>query len=259
MKKRLQGFFAGVIATMMITGIFAVAKDLYKKIDVIYNDIKIEIDGERFIPEDANGNIVEPFIYNGTTYLPVRAIATFFGMDVSWNDDSYTVSLNTKKESQQDFENQEPITDEQLLGVWYCSVDHILKELGVPKEMMERYDIKMIYEYAPDGTYSIYMPQDELEKLVEASFEYSLLAYNMKAEDYQLATGISVEETKRQIREQIDISSFSEKGEYRVEDGVLYMTVKGNSTEMVEYRISDKGALTLYFSGIEVVLTKENK
>ena len=61
--KRLQGFIAGILATLMLTGVFAVAKNMYEKIDVLYNDVKIEIDGEEFIAKDVNGNVVEPFIY----------------------------------------------------------------------------------------------------------------------------------------------------------------------------------------------------
>ena len=72
MKKRLQGFAAGVIATLMLTGVFAVAKNMHEKIDVLYNDIKIEIDGESFIATNANGDIVMLVVpgNNETTETP---------------------------------------------------------------------------------------------------------------------------------------------------------------------------------------------
>lgn len=95
MKKRLQGFVAGALSMLILTGAFAFAKQAYEAISVIYNDIKIEIDGERFIAQDANGAIVEPFIYNGTTYLPVRAIAEAFDKKVAWDEQTYTVSLKS--------------------------------------------------------------------------------------------------------------------------------------------------------------------
>ena len=44
--------------------------------ELSYSDIKITLDGEELIPSDANGNYVEPFIIDGTTYLPVRGIAS---------------------------------------------------------------------------------------------------------------------------------------------------------------------------------------
>lgn len=60
-----------------------------------YNDIKITIDGQEITPLDANGNSVEPFIIDGTTYLPVRGIASALGLDVNWDQASKTVQLRT--------------------------------------------------------------------------------------------------------------------------------------------------------------------
>lgn len=60
-----------------------------------YNDIKITLDGQEITPLDANGNSVEPFIIDGTTYLPVRGIASALGLDVSWDQTTKTVQLNT--------------------------------------------------------------------------------------------------------------------------------------------------------------------
>ena len=47
-------------------------------------------------PKDANGQTVEPFIYNGTTYLPVRAVGTAIGKDVSWDGVEKVVYLGAK-------------------------------------------------------------------------------------------------------------------------------------------------------------------
>jgi hypothetical protein len=44
-------------------------------------------------PRDANGASVEPFTVNGTTYLPVRAIAEALGMEVSWDNGAKTVYI----------------------------------------------------------------------------------------------------------------------------------------------------------------------
>ncbi len=37
----------------------------------------------------------EPFIYNGTTYLPVRAVGEAVGKEVAWDNDTKTVTLTT--------------------------------------------------------------------------------------------------------------------------------------------------------------------
>ena len=79
-----------------------------------YRDIKITIDGNEISPKDANGNIVEPFIIDGTTYLPVRAIAEALGLSVAWEDQTNTVVLSS------DVSDTTPGNDS---GVYIGSVD----------------------------------------------------------------------------------------------------------------------------------------
>lgn len=96
MKKRLYGLVTGVLIGAIILGGATFAKQLSEKVDIFYNNIKIFIDGTELVPKDANGNTVEPFIMNGTTYLPVRAVANAFGKDVDWNGETQTVYLGAK-------------------------------------------------------------------------------------------------------------------------------------------------------------------
>ena len=93
MKKRLQGLIAGVLIGATITGGVVFAANTTTLYDVIANGIKIVIDGQKLNPTDANGNKVEPIIYNGTTYLPVRAVANALGKAVYWDGPNYTVYL----------------------------------------------------------------------------------------------------------------------------------------------------------------------
>lgn len=72
------------------------AKQVTETVSIIYDNIKIIIDGIEYNAKDANGNEIEPFVYNGTTYLPVRAIADAFDKDVTWEPQTSTVVLGTK-------------------------------------------------------------------------------------------------------------------------------------------------------------------
>lgn len=96
MKKRLQGVIAGLLIGTLLTGGVVFGKQGAETMNVIYDNIKILIDGKEYIPTDVNGNVVEPFIYNGTTYLPVRAIANAFDKEVDWEPQTSTVVLGTK-------------------------------------------------------------------------------------------------------------------------------------------------------------------
>jgi len=95
MVKRIQGVIAGVLVAVLIFGGVAGAASRTETISVGYRDIRIVIDGEEFIPKDVNGNIVEPFVYEGSTFLPVRAISQALGKQVGWDDSTSTISINS--------------------------------------------------------------------------------------------------------------------------------------------------------------------
>ena len=65
----------------------------YKTIQVLYSDISLVVDGVPITPRDANGVEVEPFVYNGTTYLPVRAVGEAIGKQVTWDGKTQTVYI----------------------------------------------------------------------------------------------------------------------------------------------------------------------
>ena len=49
------------------------------------NPINIMVGGKEFLPTDANGKDVPVFVYNGTTYAPLRALAEAYGLTVGYN------------------------------------------------------------------------------------------------------------------------------------------------------------------------------
>lgn len=97
MKERIKGIITGVIATAVVMSVVSVAaQELTKNAVISYNNVKICIDGTYLEPKDANGNTVEPFIMDGTTYLPVRAVAGAFGKAVEWDGATSTVFLGQR-------------------------------------------------------------------------------------------------------------------------------------------------------------------
>ena len=59
-----------------------------KKIEVEYRDISIIVNGKKIQTD------VEPFIYNGRTFVPVRWVAEALDKEVGWNGDTWTVSVS---------------------------------------------------------------------------------------------------------------------------------------------------------------------
>ncbi|MCL2815637.1 MAG: stalk domain-containing protein [Oscillospiraceae bacterium] len=87
---------AFLTAAMLCVTVFASSG--FQSAQIYYNNIKIVIDGEEITPKDALGNTVDPFIMDGTTYLPVRAVSKALGMDVRWEESTYTVFLTSSVE-----------------------------------------------------------------------------------------------------------------------------------------------------------------
>ena len=70
-----------VLSTMVVP---AMAEMVQKQITIL-TGVNIYVDDVKLNPVDVNGRPVEVFIYNGTTYLPVRAVAEAVGKAVSWD------------------------------------------------------------------------------------------------------------------------------------------------------------------------------
>lgn len=111
MKQKLQGLIAGVLIGAMLTSGVAFAKNGTEIIDALYNNIKIYVDGVKIESKDVTGKTVEPFIYNGTTYLPVRAVGEAIGKTVTWDGATQSVYLGEKPGDVQYMLNICPIYD----------------------------------------------------------------------------------------------------------------------------------------------------
>lgn len=95
MKGQWKSFAAGVLVTLLLVGSIGTAAATVgkKTAELNYNNIKVTLDGKAVNLVDANGNPVEPFTISGTTYLPVRAVAGAFGLEVEWDGSTQTVIL----------------------------------------------------------------------------------------------------------------------------------------------------------------------
>ncbi len=97
MKKlnNFKWFSLGIVVCLLVTTLIvpAFASSLSKTAQLVYDNIKITLNGNSVTPKDANGNVVEPFTIDGTTYLPVRAVGNALGLNVNWDGATKTVTL----------------------------------------------------------------------------------------------------------------------------------------------------------------------
>ena len=90
--QRAKDVVLGAVVGALLIGAapMAFAKVADAMVPVNYNDIKVTVDGEEIKTDK------EPFIYEGTTYLPVRAVAEAVGKEVGWDSATKTVTLTSK-------------------------------------------------------------------------------------------------------------------------------------------------------------------
>lgn len=93
MKKEVKGLIAGIVLGTMMTSGIVYAKSKTEVIEVTYDNIKVYKDNVLCELKDGNGSTIEPFIYNGTTYMPVRGTANLADMEVTWDGNTKSVYL----------------------------------------------------------------------------------------------------------------------------------------------------------------------
>jgi copper amine oxidase-like protein len=84
----MKKFFILLLSlTMIVTLSFSVvSKDLSESIEVYRNRVKLEVNG--------NAVGVDNFLYQGSTYIPLRAVSELLDKYVGWNTLTNTASIN---------------------------------------------------------------------------------------------------------------------------------------------------------------------
>lgn len=91
MKGKRKIILALALMLVFSTVVFAARK---VNITVTYDNVKVVVDGRQVqFGKDTKGKQIEPFIYNGTTYLPLRAVAEAVGKQVQWDANTKTAFL----------------------------------------------------------------------------------------------------------------------------------------------------------------------
>lgn len=90
MGKKIVCMLLAAVMLLMATPSLAVLTG--KTIEVL-TGITIYVDGVEMKPTDANGKPVETFVYNGTTYVPLRAVSQSLGENVQYDGATQSVYI----------------------------------------------------------------------------------------------------------------------------------------------------------------------
>lgn len=99
LKQKVKYFITGfLISSLLFSTMTVFGESIEKTIKVVFNGAKVYLNGNLADLKDGNGNKVEPMVYNGTTYLPVRAISDAFKQNVEWDAKNNSIWIGQRPE-----------------------------------------------------------------------------------------------------------------------------------------------------------------
>ncbi len=83
-----------IVGTLMFSGIaIAFAASYTTDLRATYRDIKVYVDDSQIDYTASNGAYAEPFIIDGTTYIPLRLFSEKLGQQVLWDDSTSSIYI----------------------------------------------------------------------------------------------------------------------------------------------------------------------
>ena len=99
MRKKLYCSVLVVSTLVVIFSSVVFAASSQSVASILNTTIKFTLNGNVWVPKNANGETLYPLTYNSTTYLPIRAVAEATGMSVVWDGNTQTIHLDKSSES----------------------------------------------------------------------------------------------------------------------------------------------------------------
>ncbi len=157
MKKKTR-VAALALALVLGTGTAALAAGSLVNISVTPG-MKLSIDGESFVPRDATGKAVDVFAYNGTTYVPIRAISEAFGKEVGYDAATQTAVIQSVEPPYDPREVEyvlsvapEVYTNEDgTQETWYNDVHYEFRWWLPEEQQNSSFTVKQVSGQLPDG------------------------------------------------------------------------------------------------------------
>ncbi len=94
-KQKLSYFLSGMMAALLMVSLIVPGFAVYSKNVTVFPGVSIFVNDQKINPTDAKGNPVEAFIYEGTTYLPVRAVSEALDLPIQWEGTSKSVYIGS--------------------------------------------------------------------------------------------------------------------------------------------------------------------
>lgn len=164
--KGLRAYVAGLLTGVAILCVPIYADSIWETITVIMNGVEVKVDGQSV---DAPN-----FVYNDTTYVPLRKVAEMLGQNVTWVEEENTAYIGRMpmKDDQSPIAmvNDESITVNEFIANAYNSANSIgyfnqipVTEENKKKILEELIKIKAVNQYAKEQGFEI---SDENKEII---------------------------------------------------------------------------------------------
>ena len=94
MKRKMKWFATGILCLLLAAAMTATALAA-EGWNIHVDPINVLVDGAVFHPRDVTGTEVPVFVYNGTTYAPLRGLAEAYGLKVDYDPATHTAMVET--------------------------------------------------------------------------------------------------------------------------------------------------------------------
>lgn len=90
-----------IIMVTLLTGILLMSTGVYAGANIeevkgyINHSISFKLNNEKWVAKDSDGKELHALIYEGSSYVPLKAIGKAVGADVSWDGATNIISINT--------------------------------------------------------------------------------------------------------------------------------------------------------------------
>lgn len=184
----------GIAALMSIVLLFGLSSPAFaattrKQISITYG-ISLMFNDSKASLTDVNGNSVQPFVWQGTTYVPIRGVAQLFGADVSYDSKTNTALIYD------DFAEVCAVVN-RMNNIVNESYNHFMLEmLNASTKGLE--DLTDSFKECDTDIKNMY---ETLQVIAEDNGNYSLISDGilMKYQDFLLKF-VKSENTYRQLR-----------------------------------------------------------
>ncbi len=124
--KRFNGksFMIGLIIGALVFSSMAVAfaASYTANLKAYYRDIKVYVDDRKIGYTASNGAYAEPFIVDGTTYIPLRLFSEKLGKNVLWDEKTNSIYIGKHNETEKHYQLYETWTVDGLFSVRVNSI-----------------------------------------------------------------------------------------------------------------------------------------